>query len=116
MPYLQRDAKGQVTGLFIDPPEGESEFVTASHPDVRLFLEDAGSLSMESEARRRLAEMDGAMIRVLEDLLDVLIDKHVIMLTDLPSEAQKKLLSRKAARKNLLADAAGLTPPTDEIF
>ena len=116
MPYLQRDSSGRVTGLFINPPDGESEFVSASHPEVRLILEDAGEPPAETDARRRLAEMDISMIRVLEDLLDVLIEKHIIMLTDLPPQAQQKLVSRKATRKNLLADAAGMAPPSQEIF
>ena len=41
------------------------------------------------------------MIRVLEDLIDVLTTKGVISITDLPPDAQSKLLNRSSARKAL---------------
>jgi hypothetical protein len=116
MPYLQRDSSGRVVALFSDPPAGESEFVSVSHPEVLSFLGNEAALSADADPRRRLAESDIAMIRVLEDLLDVLIQKHIIMLTDLPSHAQKKLLSRKEARGNLLGDAGGIATEPGEIF
>ncbi len=43
-------------------------------------------------------QMDAELIRVLEDLVHVLIDKGVIALTDLPPQAQAKLLKRKGFR------------------
>lgn len=39
--------------------------------------------------------------RVIEDVIDVLIARHVISITDLPVEAQGKLLRRKGARDGL---------------
>lgn len=44
-------------------------------------------------------QMDAELIRVLEDLVHVLIDKGVIALTDLPPSAQVKLLKRKGFRE-----------------
>jgi hypothetical protein len=43
-------------------------------------------------------KMDADLIRVLEDLVFVLIDKGVITLQELPPHAQAKLLDRKSFR------------------
>jgi len=45
--------------------------------------------------------LDGAFVRVLEDLIDALIDKGVLRLTDLPQAAQEKLNERKGLRWRL---------------
>lgn len=38
------------------------------------------------------------MVRIVEDLIDLLIQKNLILLTDLPQVAQNKLLARKHLR------------------
>lgn len=48
-----------------------------------------------------LSELDTDFIRVLEDLIDVLINNGVIRLTDLPSQALEKINQRKRARAQL---------------
>jgi len=53
-------------------------------------------------ARLELQSSDTAMVRVLEDLVDVLVAKDVIRLTDLPADARQRLLRRKAARGKLI--------------
>ena len=44
-------------------------------------------------------ESDLAMARVLEDLIDLLIDKGVVMFSDFPEAARRKLLERHGLRK-----------------
>lgn len=51
--------------------------------------------------KRELSNLDDGFIRVLEDLIDVLINKGVLRLTDLPPQALQKLELRKAARQRL---------------
>lgn len=41
------------------------------------------------------------MVRVLEDLIEVLMSKGIISITDLPLAAQNKLLNRAKARRTL---------------
>ena len=45
------------------------------------------------------ARSDLGLVRVIEDLTEVLIDKKVIMFTDFPEGAQKKLLDWRGLRK-----------------
>lgn len=48
-----------------------------------------------------LAESDITLVRVLEDLIDVLITRGLIQFTDLPPAAQTKLLERRQSRATL---------------
>lgn len=48
-----------------------------------------------------LLESDLSLIRALEDLIDVLIRKEVLRLTDLPDSVQTKLLSRRRLRGSM---------------
>jgi hypothetical protein len=53
--------------------------------------------------RRRLAESDLELVRALEDLIYVLIDKRVIAFTDLPPQVTDRLLERRELRSQLAA-------------
>ncbi|MEY3123622.1 MAG: hypothetical protein RLZZ573_142 [Pseudomonadota bacterium] len=44
---------------------------------------------------------DADFVRVIEDLIDMLIEKNIIRHTDLPAAAQKKLLLRKGLRERV---------------
>jgi hypothetical protein len=45
------------------------------------------------------ARLDADFVRVLEDVIDTLIERHVINITDLPDQAQAKLFARKSYRE-----------------
>lgn len=48
-----------------------------------------------------LSESDADLARVTEDLVNLLVQKGVILFTDLPPAAQAKLLARQQTRVNL---------------
>ena len=48
-----------------------------------------------------LSQTDTSLVRVLEDLIDVLITRGHIQFTDLPQAAQAKLLERRQTRATL---------------
>jgi len=62
-----------------------------------------------------LARMDVDFIRVLEDLIDVLVNKGVINLTDLPPQALDKLSQRRRIRRRL-RDALDLIERGDDVI
>lgn len=68
----------------------------------------------KAEIRNRLYESDLELIRVLEDLIDVLIGKGVIVLTDLPEAAQMKLAERRNLRSHL-SDLGSIVTEQDDI-
>lgn len=66
------------------------------------------------QINRLLNQSDADFIRVLEDLIDVLLDKHILLLTDLPEAAQQKLLKRKKMRAKHIQSI--LSEEDDDIF
>jgi hypothetical protein len=91
MYYVLRDATGQISSLHREPVVG-AQVLPADHPDVRNFMG-------EGSETRQFASLDASFLRVLEDLIDALIRRNVLCITDLPMEAQLKLFDRKHLRE-----------------
>ncbi|MEK8029901.1 hypothetical protein AACH06_03625 [Ideonella sp. DXS29W] len=96
MPYARRDAAGQIVSLHREAVD-EADFLPDDHPEVRAFL--GGPSVGDDGASERFARLDADFVRVLEDVIDTLISRNLINITDLPSEAQAKLFSRKTFRE-----------------
>lgn len=101
MPYIQRSPAGDVIALFLAPPEPAAEWLAVDHPDVLTFLNSSDARGQSDLPHNVLASLDRAMIRVLEDLVDVLVDKQIISLGDLPEHARTKVVARKQFRSSL---------------
>lgn len=93
MPYIRRSPEGAITALLANATPDAGEYLPATHPEVCDFLGVATS--------HNFSGLDAEFIRVMEDLIDVLTDKNLLRLTDLPVEAQRKLLARKDMRKRM---------------
>ena len=99
MPYIQRDDQGQIDSLHRHASALASEFASDDDPQVQAFLgADAGAVAGTGAEADSLVRMDASFVRVIEDLIDLLMVKNVITLTDLPIQAQNKLLARKSFR------------------
>jgi hypothetical protein len=94
MPYVLRHADGQITSLHRDP-QPDADFLAADDPQVLAFLSGA------AEPAHQFASLDADLVRVLEDLIDALIQRNVLMVTDLPVQAQQKLFNRKNVRNSM---------------
>ena len=105
MPFIRRNAEGIVDSLHRASGEG-IEFLPDDHPDLRAFL--AAASPATAEKGERFAELDADFVRVIEDVIDTLISKNVINITDLPIEAQTKLFGRKGYRERATKDALKL--------
>lgn len=105
MPYVIRDEDGQVVGVAEVPLDDEAEELPPDDPQVLALLARTSDTDLsEDEA---FVHSDLGFIRVLEDLVEVLLRKGVIALSDLPGAAQDKLMQRRALR-HWLAGVAGL--------
>lgn len=56
---------------------------------------------IQPDKANALSQTDTSLVRVLEDLIDVLITRGVIQFTDLPEAAQARLLERRETRASL---------------
>lgn len=95
MLYIKRNKNGQITSISCadDAPQGW-ESCPDDDPEVMTFLD---ALNTESA----LASSDLALVRVVEDLIDLLIAKDALRFTDLPVPAQEKLLKRRNLRQSM---------------
>jgi hypothetical protein len=100
MPYVIRDAAGRISGIFDQAEVGVGEELAANDPEVTRFLVEQG-LATPDAARQVLQSSDLKMIRLVDDLIDLMIEKDVIKFTDLPPAAGEKYLQRQVARKRL---------------
>jgi len=106
MPYVHRTALGEIDSLHRHPLPGASEFLDNEHPDVQRFVGNSGS------APASFVQLDAEFVRVVEDLIDTLIGRNVIAVTDLPPQAQAKLFARKSLRDRLAGKTLTLFPNT----
>nr|WP_295549588.1 hypothetical protein [uncultured Pseudacidovorax sp.] len=96
MPFVQRNSQGEIVALFATSQPQAGEWLDAQAAEVRAFLGDPPAAPAAA-----FGSLDSDFIRVLEDVIDALIDKNLLRLTDLPLEAQRKLLARKDLRQHL---------------
>lgn len=94
MPYVKRDAQGQIIAATLEPAEGLAA-VPCNAPELQEFMRRMG---MEHNS---LEQSDMRLVRVLEDLIDLLISRDLIRFTDLPQPAQEKLLERRSLRQSM---------------
>jgi len=101
MLYIERDADGAIAAIHRakgEQPEPGREPASLSDPEVISFLK---SNEDELPPDLQLLSSDATIARVLEDLVDVLIAKKLILITDLPPQAREKLLNRKRLRAQM---------------
>jgi hypothetical protein len=79
--FIVRGPDGKVSRLAAEPIEG-AVAAAIDDPEVQAYLR----------------ELDVDLVRVLEDVIELLVGRGVFRFTDLPESAQQKLLFRKNLR------------------
>ncbi len=97
MPFVHKDANGKILAVYTEPVEGAVE-VEPNDPALKAFILQ-NIPSTGADGTEDWMQSDLGLARVIEDLIEVLIDKKLIMFTDFPEGAQKKLLDRRGLRK-----------------
>ncbi len=101
MLYAERDNDGNIISLTSIKGSKAADVKSAVDDEVIEFLnknDDASYL------RLLLNLSDSGVIRTLEDLINLLIDKKVIQFTELPEEAQKRIRERQKLRQKLFSN------------
>lgn len=106
MPFVTRDLTGAVNGVLRDNPGG-AEFLELDHPELRQFL------SAIAPPHNEFDRLDADFVRVLEDVIETLMARNVIAVTDLPENAQAKLFARKSFRERRHRHALNLFRESD---
>jgi hypothetical protein len=111
MAFVKRDEQGNIVAVFDAPQQDAQETLSVNSEELLAFLRESENAD---HARAALSVSDMALIRVLEDLVNTLIDKEVILFTDLPLAAREKLANREKIRgqlnslDNLMGDDQGI--------
>lgn len=93
--FAKRNDRGEIIAVSRESTAEIAERLDPADPELAQFLHGAAG----HDALSALRSSDLEVVRVLEDLIDVLIGRGVIQFTDLPEAAQKKLLGRKRLRQ-----------------
>jgi hypothetical protein len=98
MVYVQRDTDGRLLRVEHQPFTDMTETLAVENEELHAWL------TMREDVHERLSKLknsDLEMVRVLEDLVDVLVSRGVIRYTDLPEAARNKLHARADTRASL---------------
>lgn len=98
MPYVSRNSDNAIIGLHNSPPEPDSQWLEINNPEVLDFL---AKIKTSKQAKHTLSATDYEMVRVIEDVIDLLVAKQLCMFTDLPEVVQAKLGARKQIRMDM---------------
>ena len=103
MPYIQRDTDGKIAGVSETQSGNMLEWVDEGSRELSAFLLDRvlGKETANPQTVRALSESDLTMIRVVEDVVDLLIEQNLLRFTDLPAPAQEKLMQRRTLRESI---------------
>ena len=81
MPYIKRDEQGAICAISQTQTADFDEAIDVDAAELTSFL------SQWNAGKNDLNESDLGFIRVLEDLIELLINKNLICFTDLPDAA-----------------------------
>lgn len=108
MLYVARNAQGQITELHPMPMGNAKEALEADNAEVLQFIH-------ERWRQNELTTLDRDFVRVIEDTIELLIAKDLILFTDLPPTVQQKLLRRREVRQQTNFDSAYRAGDSDII-
>jgi len=100
MYYVERDTEKRIIRVELTPFSTMTEQHDLCTPEI-------------DEWMRQREIREATLYQLLEDLIEVLMSKGVITITDLPPAAQAKLTSRAQARRSL-SGLEGLIADDDE--
>lgn len=95
MIYVQRDPNGRIVSVSLEETAEHREVLAADAPELVPFV------SLLNGGQKELVTTDLGLARVLEDLVELLMDREMIRFTDFPQAAQEKLLARRSLRSSI---------------
>ena len=98
--YVQRNENDEIIGVSKKATFEAQEPISNNDPELIDFLA-LTDLASPTKAKKNLEQSDLEMIRVIEDLIDILVDKNIITFTDFPEASQSKILTRQKIRDKL---------------
>lgn len=98
MVYVRRDEHGRLLRVEDEPFEGMSGTLTVQSDEMNIWLRHCGDMQSR---RDLLRESDRDVLRIMEDVVSLLIERGVIDYGELPQAARDKLDLRALIRADL---------------
>jgi len=95
MIYVKRNDQLEIIDLEFRPLDGYEE-ISLHSDEISEFINHSENSS--ELIQQILNRLDLKMIRVIEDVIDILIKKNVMLMTELPTEVQNQLLFKRRIR------------------
>ena len=95
MPYVKRNKSGEITAVSQDADGGFSEELSSQNAELNDFVASVSNVGLDLE------DTDLSFVRVVEDVIELLIAKNMILFTELPDSAQTKMMDRQKLRTAL---------------
>lgn len=97
MIYIKRNPNNEIEDLQFSSQPGYTQS-SLFEPEIKAFLENTQN---DELIKKVLTNLDLEMVRVIEDMVNLMVEKGLILFTDLPEPVQNKLLFKRSLRKSL---------------
>lgn len=97
MIYIKRNSENEIVDIQFDAKEGY-EKSSIFNEEIKSFIRNSNNAQL---IKNVMSTLDLDMVRVTEDIIDVLIQKELILFTDLPEAVQNKLVFKRFLRESL---------------
>jgi len=98
MLYVERAGDGKIIALHSNTHPNTEEHKSTIDEEILEFLHT----TVSADSRKLLLSLsDMGIIRLIEDLIDLLIKKNVIFFTELPEQARERITERKRIREKM---------------
>ena len=130
--YGLRDESDKLIAIGERPLSPQWQPLDESSPELKQFLgaqqhnlqgqglqkQEQQGQKQQGQEQQALAESDAQLVRVLDDVIELLIEKQVFLFTELPQAAQDKLLKRRWYRQQLSGknDTTHLIDPQEGLI
>ena len=112
MPFVKRDENGDIHSVHAVMIDEDCDEVASNDPALAAFLK---LHTVDSADATDFQQLDMDFIRVIEDVIYLMIDKRLIVLTDLPLAAQRKLAERRNLRGHK-SDLSDIVADDEELL
>jgi len=110
--YIKRNDYGEIISVQKSQSNEYLEYLESENSELKTFLKKSASPQI---LKNSLSSSDGEMVRVIDDLIDLLVEKQVFVFTELPEAVQAKLNARSTLRSEI-NPLENLVSGSDEIF
>lgn len=95
MPYVKRNKSGEIIAVSQDVDGECNEELSSQDAELNTFVASVSNSGLGLE------DTDLSFVRVVEDVIELLIAKNLILFTELPDSAQTKMMDRQKLRTAL---------------